>query len=106
LSHVPEVPDQYIGALMTLGQPLWSPEGPNGFSDTNAVWAAPANMKLRLDLATHISKYLPESVDPRELVDLFAADAASEDTRGTIERAESRQQAMVLLMMSPEFQRR
>ena len=34
------------------------------------------------------------------------ADAASPETRRTIERAESRQQALALLLMSPEFQRR
>ena len=32
--------------------------------------------------------------------------AASAETRRTIERAESRQQALALLLMSPEFQRR
>ena len=26
-----------IGGLNTLGQPLWSPAGPNGFPDTNAA---------------------------------------------------------------------
>jgi len=34
------------------------------------------------------------------------ADAASPETRRTVERAESRQQALALLLMSPEFQRR
>ena len=45
-------------------------------------------------------------VDPRDLLELVAADAASSETRKTIERAESRQQALALLLMSPEFQRR
>ena len=40
--------------------------------------------------------------DPR----LVVADAASTETRHTIERAESRPQALALLLMSPEFQRR
>ena len=35
-----------------------------------------------------------------------AADAASMETRRAVERAESRQQALALLLMSPEFQRR
>jgi uncharacterized protein (DUF1800 family) len=39
-------------------------------------------------------------------MEVTLADAASEDTRRTIERAESRQQAIALLLMSPEFQRR
>ncbi|MBV8926820.1 MAG: DUF1800 family protein [Bradyrhizobium sp.] len=106
LSRVPEEPGRYLGGLNLLGQPLWSPAGPNGFPDTNAAWAAPEGMKLRLDIAAQIAAKLPDAVDPRELLELAAADAASDDTRRTIERAESRQQAMALLLMSPEFQRR
>ena len=106
LAHVPDEPGLYLGALNTLGQPLWSPAGPNGFADTNAAWAAPEGMKLRLDIAAQIGSRAGNSIDPRELLDLVAADAASEETRRAIERAESRQQALALLLMSPEFQRR
>jgi uncharacterized protein (DUF1800 family) len=63
-------------------------------------------MKLRLDIAAQIGSRAGNSIDPRELLDLVAADAASEETRRAIERAESRQQALALLLMSPEFQRR
>jgi uncharacterized protein (DUF1800 family) len=106
LARIPEDPGRYLGGLNVLGQPLWSPAGPNGFPDTNAAWAAPEGMKLRLDIAAQIASRLAEGVDPRDLVELAAADAASEETRRTIERAESRQQALALLLMSPEFQRR
>ena len=106
LSRVPEEPGRYIGGLNLLGQPLWSPAGPNGFPDSNAAWAAPEGMKLRLDIAAQVAAKLPDAVDPHELLELAAADAASDETRKTIERAESRQQAMALLLMSPEFQRR
>ena len=105
-ARVPEDPGRYLGGLNLLGQPLWSPAGPNGFPDTNAAWAAPEGLKLRLDIAAQVSSRLPDSLDPRELLELVAADAASDETRRTIERAESRQQAMALLLMSPEFQRR
>jgi uncharacterized protein (DUF1800 family) len=105
-ARVPEDPGRYLGGLNLLGQPLWSPAGPNGFPDSNAAWAAPEGMKLRLDIAAQVSARLPDGLDPRELLELVAADAASEETRRTIERAESRQQAMAVLLMSPEFQRR
>jgi uncharacterized protein (DUF1800 family) len=85
---------------------LWTPAGPNGFPDTNAAWAAPEGMKLRLDISAQVASRVAETVDPRNLLELVAADAASVDTRHSIERAESRQQALVLLLMSPEFQRR
>ncbi|WP_454624750.1 DUF1800 domain-containing protein [Bradyrhizobium cenepequi] len=106
LGRNPEDPSRYLGGLNVLGQPLWSPAGPNGFPDTSAAWAAPEGMKLRLDISAQIASRLGDGVDPRELLELVAADAASPDTRRTIERAESRQQALALLLMSPEFQRR
>jgi uncharacterized protein (DUF1800 family) len=106
MARIPEDPGRYLNGLNMLGQPLWSPAGPNGFPDTNAAWAAPEGMKLRLDIAAQIASRLAEGVDPRDLLELAAADAASEETRRTIERAESRQQALALLLMSPEFQRR
>jgi uncharacterized protein (DUF1800 family) len=106
LAHVPEDPGPYLGGLNVLGQPLWSPAGPNGFPDTAAAWAAPEGMKLRLDIAAQLSSHVGNAVDARDLLEFAFADAASIDTRRTIERAESRQQALALLLMSPEFQRR
>ena len=106
LAQIPNDPARYLGGLNTLGQPLWSPAGPNGFPDTNAAWASPEGIKLRLDISAQIASRLADGVDPRDLLELAAADAASVETRRTIERAESRQQALALLLMSPEFQRR
>ena len=106
LSQMPQDPSRYLGGLNLLGQPLWSPAGPNGFADTNAAWAAPEGMKLRLDIAAQFASRVADSIDPRDLLEVAAADAASPETRRTIERAESRQQALALLLMSPEFQRR
>jgi uncharacterized protein (DUF1800 family) len=106
LGRNPKDPGRYLGSLNLLGQPLWSPAGPNGFADTDAAWAAPEGLKLRLDVAAQVASRLGDTIDPRDLLELAAADAASPETRRTIERAESRQQALALLLMSPEFQRR
>jgi len=106
LARVPEDPGLYLNGLNVLGQPLWSPAGPNGFPDTNAAWAAPEGMKLRLDMSAQIASRIGNNIDPRDLLELAVADAASAETRRTIAHAESRQQALALLLMSPEFQRR
>jgi uncharacterized protein (DUF1800 family) len=106
LARIPEDPGRYFAGLQALGQPLWTPPGPNGFPDSNAAWAVPEGMKLRLDLAAQVSARIPDSLDPRELLDVVAGEAASAETRQTIARAETRQQALALLLMSPEFQRR
>lgn len=106
MAQIPEDPGRYLYGLNVLGQPLWAPAGPNGFADTNAAWAAPEGMKLRLDIAAQVASRIGDNRDPREMLELIAADAASADTRQTVARAETRQQAFALLLMSPEFQRR
>ncbi|KIU52762.1 MULTISPECIES: DUF1800 family protein [Bradyrhizobium] len=106
LARNPEDPGRYLNGLNVLGQPLWSPAGPNGFPDTAAAWAAPEGLKLRLDISAQVASQLADKFDPRDLLELIAADAASPETRRTIERAETKQQALALLLMSPEFQRR
>lgn len=106
MGRIPEDPQRYLGGLNVLGQPLWTPAGPNGFADTNAAWAAPEGLKLRLDIASQVASRISDAIDPRALLDVAAGEAASSETRQTIERAESRQQAFALLLMSPEFQRR
>jgi uncharacterized protein (DUF1800 family) len=106
MANIPAEPTRYLNVLNLLGQPLWSPAGPNGFADTNAVWASPEGMKLRLDIAAQTAARIGDSVEPRDLLQMVAGDAANVETRLTIERAESRKQAMALLLMSPEFQMR
>lgn len=106
MGRIPDDPGRMLGALNVLGQPLWTPTGPNGFADNNGAWAAPENMKLRLDIASQLSTRIADTLEPVELLQSFAGEAASAETRQTIERAETRQQALALLLMSPEFQRR
>jgi len=106
LMQIPEDPTRYLGGLNVLGQPLWTPPGPNGFADTNAAWGGPEGMKLRLDIASQVGSRLGVNLDPRDLLELALANAASAETRRTVELAESRPQALALLLMSPEFQRR
>jgi uncharacterized protein (DUF1800 family) len=106
LGRIPEEPNRTISSLAMMGQPLWTPPGPNGFADSNAAWAAPEGLKLRLDIAAQVSSKIADSIDARDLLDVMAGEAASNETRQTIARAETRQQALALLLMSPEFQRR
>jgi uncharacterized protein (DUF1800 family) len=106
IDRMPEDPGAVLGPLFTMGMPLWQPPGPNGWSDTEAAWASPEGMKLRLDVAAAIAARVKELINPTELLDTVAGEAASTETRQAVARAESRQQGLALLLMSPEFQRR
>jgi uncharacterized protein (DUF1800 family) len=106
LARKPEAP-QILGPLNAMGQQIWQPSGPNGFSDTVATWATAEGMKTRLDVAAAIARQVaPGTVDPRTIVDEILGSLASNETRQAVARAESKPQALALFLMSPEFQRR
>jgi uncharacterized protein (DUF1800 family) len=106
IGQAPEDPGPFIGALIAMGMGLWQPPGPNGFADTAATWASPEGMKVRLDISAQIAQRVKDLGDPLSVLDTVAGVAASAETRQAISRAESRPQALAILFMSPEFQRR
>jgi uncharacterized protein (DUF1800 family) len=87
-----------------LGEPLWRPPAPKGFADENAPWLD--GLSQRLDIANQIARRLGDQADPREMFEAVLAPLASTETRQAVMRAESRPQALALLLMAPEFQRR
>ena len=106
LGHLPEEPGQVIGPLNLMGMGLWTPPGPNGHLDTAAAWASPEGLKLRLDYCAEMAARLRHPPNPSELFEALCGADASPLTREAIARAESRQQGVALLLMSPEMQRR
>ncbi len=96
---------QVLNLLNGLGQPLWNPAGPNGFPDSAAYWASAEGLKTRLDVAAQLARQAP-GIDPRERLETVVGAAASRETRQAVARAESREQGLALMLMSPEFQRR
>jgi uncharacterized protein (DUF1800 family) len=99
-------PGQTLSWLTMLGEPLWQPPGPNGFPDTADAHASPAGMKMRLDIAWQAARQIKEIGQPSDTLEAVIGSSASSETRQAIARAESRQQAVALLLMAPEFQRR
>jgi uncharacterized protein (DUF1800 family) len=93
-----------IQAQNLLGQPLWRPPAPNGFSDDSSAWMA--GLSERLDVANQLARRVAALTDPQSIVDTVLGPLASNETRQAVARAESRPQALALLLMSPEFQRR
>ena len=102
-SDLPDV-RPILQAQNLLGEPLWRPPAPNGFADQDAAWID--GMSQRLDIATQAARRLGNGIDPKAALELALGPLASAETRQTINRAESRPQALALLFMAPEFQRR
>ena len=97
-------PERFERGLAVLGQPLWTPPAPQGFPDNEATWID--GMGRRLDIANNFAERVAGQVDPVGILDTALGPLASAETRQTVARAESRQQALALAFMSPEFQRR
>jgi uncharacterized protein (DUF1800 family) len=97
-----------VGSFMTgqalLGEPLWRPPAPNGFSDYEAAWID--GLAERADIASNFAARVADRLDPKTLVDEALGPLASPQTRDAVGRAGSRAQALALLLMSPEFLRR
>ena len=87
-----------------LGEPLWRPPAPKGFPDDNATWLD--GLALRLESANTFAQRIGDSLDPQAVLEMALGPLASDETRLTVARAESKQQAVAFLLMAPEFQRR
>jgi uncharacterized protein (DUF1800 family) len=87
-----------------LGEPLWRPSAPKGFADESALWLD--GLAQRLDIANQLARRAGGEADPREVFEEALAPLASTETRQAVTRADSRPQALALLFMAPEFQRR
>ena len=86
-----------------LGAPLWRPTAPKGFSADSADWID--GLSERLDVANELARRVAGLVDPQGVVDIALGPLATAETRQAIARAESRPQALALLLMASEFQR-
>ena len=94
------------GGLAQLGQRLQAAPSPAGWPDQADEWLGPDAMWKRVEWATRVADRLGRQVDARALAEASLGPTLSDPTRRQIERAADGPQALALLLMSPEFQRR
>jgi len=97
-------PDRYTKGQALLGEALWSPSSPKGFADDEASWID--GMGRRLDIANNFAERIAGQIDPEYVIETVLDQSVSGEVREAVGRAESRQQALVLLFMAADFQRR
>jgi len=95
-------------ALRTFGHAIWRAPSPAGWPDGDEAWASPHAVVERLDWVRQVAAGTSKSVgaDMKGYAEGLFAGTLSDFTRQAIARAESRKQALALLFMSSEFQRR
>lgn len=94
-------------SLNELGQLPFNAGSPAGYKDDEANWLSPSSMLNRVDWSAQYANSWQHKVKaiPNLVTDLFDQNL-TELSRNSILRAESKHQALTLLLMSPEFQRR
>ena len=94
------------GGLGALGQRLQAAPSPAGWPDQAAEWLGPDAMWKRVEWATRVAERVGHRTDARQLAVAALGPLLSDGTQRQIERAADGPQALALLLLSPEFQRR
>ena len=95
----------FVGVPTRLGEPLWRPPAPKGFSDDNGAWLD--GLAHRLDSANAFAQSTAaERLDAAAVMETALGPLATSATRQAVARAESKPQALTFVLMAPEFLRR
>src|SRR3954454_12440728 len=97
-------PVRFTGGQELLGEGLWRPSAPKGYPEDEASWID--GIGRRLDIANNFAERIATTADPQVIVEDIFASEISPEVKQAVGRAESRQQALALLFMSADFQRR
>jgi uncharacterized protein (DUF1800 family) len=94
------------GGLAVLGQRLQSAPSPAGWPDRAEEWLGPDAVWKRVEWATRVAERVGRGVDARAVAEASLGPLLSDNSRRQIERAADGPQALALLLLAPEFQRR
>ena len=94
-----------INSLNNLGQKPFNAGSPAGFSDDESDWLGASALIARIEWSSLLSAKV-KNINTAHIMANSLGASVSSNTYQMVMRAESRQQANTLFLMSPEFQRR
>lgn len=104
---VPRLAAQTMWPMGVMGQPWQTPNGPDGWPEQDDAWITPQGLSARVRWAMTVPRNLrPDLPDPRDFVAQALGDFASESVVFAARAAETRSEAIGLVLASPAFQRR
>ncbi|RDV02981.1 DUF1800 domain-containing protein [Sphingorhabdus pulchriflava] len=106
ITAIPGKAQAAVALFNQMGQPVWKPGSPKGYGDITADWAGPAGLMRRVETAGRFAKLAANRVDARTLATAILPGSMTATTAEHIARAESPEQGLALLLVSPEFLRR
>jgi uncharacterized protein (DUF1800 family) len=102
------LPKPMLLALSVMGEPLWKAPSPKGWPDASSAWITSDALKTRLDFASALAAKASPAArrDPLQLGADILGERLTDETKTALSRAADGRQALTLILMSPEFQRR
>jgi uncharacterized protein (DUF1800 family) len=94
------------GGIALLGQRVQAAPSPAGWPDAAEEWLGPDAVWKRVEWVTRVAERVGGQIDARRLASASFGPALGANTAQQIERAADGPQALALLLLSPEFQRR
>jgi uncharacterized protein (DUF1800 family) len=95
-----------LGILNTLGQKPFSAPSPKGWPEEAEVWCAPDAVIKRMAWAQNLAAQSLNGRDPVQMAHDALGARLTPLVATAIQRAETREEGLAILLMSPEFQRR
>jgi uncharacterized protein (DUF1800 family) len=106
LNVSPERPEEVVRTFELLGQRQYTPGSPAGWPDTAKSWDGSDALMHRVLWASRVGDKYERGIDPVDLAAWSLGAYARPETVTALRRAATPGQAVALLLMSPEFQRR
>ena len=106
LNFSPAQPEEVIRTFDLLGQRQYTPGSPAGWPDTSKSWDGSDALMHRVLWASRVGAKYESGVEPTDLAAASLGGYARPETLTALRRAATSGQAVALLLMSPEFQRR
>ena len=97
---------QADGAVSQLGQRVQAAPSPAGWPDRAEEWLGPDAVWKRVEWATRVADRVGRRNDARALAQASLGPLLQDSTSRQIDRAADGPQALALLLLAPEFQRR
>jgi uncharacterized protein (DUF1800 family) len=95
-----------LQVLNTLGQKPFTPPSPKGWAEEGGAWSAPDAIIKRMAWSQAFAQQAGPRLQPVRVAEEALGARLSPKSATVIARAESRPEALAVLLMSPEFQRR
>ena len=106
LNVAPREPEEVLRSFDLLGQRQYTPGSPAGWPDTAKSWDGSDALMHRVLWASRVAGRYEQGIDPVDLAGAALGGLLRPETSAAIRKASSGSQALALLLMSPEFQRR